>query len=172
MACEIRRFGPGEPAEGFLEGFAHDVHIGRKWVREGGGWTLRDADGRRFWSEEKRRWIARYLREQTQRGGCAFGAYEGERLIGFASADGPVLRGFANLTMLFVDDRFQGCGVGRALLAAVCRVCVGRARRLYISAIPSRETIAFYRAMGCADVPLMPEFMDSEEDRPMGLELR
>lgn len=168
MAFDVRMLRPDQIGEDFLEGFAHEQRWTRQWMREGDGWALRETDKLRTWNDEKRRWIAGYLKEQIARGGCAFGAYAGERLIGFASADGPVVRGSANLTMLFVDDREQRRGVGSALFEAVCDRCARRAQGLYISAIPSQETVAFYEAMGCANVPLMPEFMDSEDDRPMG----
>jgi len=171
MSLKMRVWTAGEISDDLLEGFAHEQRISKIWTRGDGGWELRDANEQRSWSTSKRRWIASYLRDQIMRGGCAIGAYQDGKLVGFASVDGPVVDGTANLTMLFVDDAMQRRGVGRELFFAAAGQSAKRAQRLYISAIASQETIAFYTALGCGDAPRMEEFMDTEEDRPMGFRL-
>lgn len=94
----------------------------------------------------------------------------GSQLAGFCSVDGILLgecARYANLTMLFVDDRFQGRGIGGLLFRAIKQsACKLNAEKLFISAIPSVDTVAFYRAMGCADAEeIIPDFVDTEEDR-------
>lgn len=40
------------------------------------------------------------------------------------------------------------------------------ADKLFISAIPAVETIAFYFSMGCEDtMEMIPEYVDTEQDR-------
>ena len=40
------------------------------------------------------------------------------------------------------------------------------AKKLFIPAIPSRETVAFYFASGCRDAQvIIPDFLDTDEDR-------
>ncbi len=156
----------------FLCGFRHDQIIRRKYVQFDGAWTAIPADERRTWSSEKRLWIPQYLREQCENGGTVAAAYEetsGE-LLGFASVDG-ILCGtnarYANLTMLFVDDRFHRRGVGARLFREICdRAAAMGAEKLFISAISSEETVAFYFAMGCTDAAeRVEEFIDTPEDR-------
>lgn len=130
----------------------------------------------RRWSREKRLWIAGYLRQQIQRGGTAVAAWEEDTLLGFACADG-FLRGerarYANLTMLFVDDVYKRRGIGGALFREICtNTAQMGAEKLFISAIPSVETIAFYRHMGCADAQeIIDEYVDTEHDRYLEYDL-
>ena len=173
---EIRRIPIEELSDDMFADFHHYQHISRKWAKSDENWILCETDEVREWNAEKRRWIPGYLREQLQRGGTLLGAfYEGD-LIGFACADG-LFHGdevrYANLTMLFVDDRWQRKGIGKALFKAMCRlVSVSGADKLFISAIPSEETIAFYFSMGCLDADrIIAEFVDTEYDRYLEFQL-
>ena len=165
----VRILSPEDLKEDLLDGFSHRTRITEIWVREGNALVLRPTDRIREWSDEKKRWIALWLRDQTEDGGAAFGAFEDGKLVGFASVDGPLTEGsprYANLTLLFVDDARQRRGIGSLLFEAAC----GSARqkgadRLFISAVPSRETIAFYTARGCRKAETVPpDFVDTEED--------
>ena len=153
-----------------LSGFAHRQKIDRKWIKRNDGWELSDASLLREWNAEKRIWIAEYMGRQIDRGGVTLGAYCHDRLVGFCCVDGTISgksARYANLTMLFVDDRWQRNGIGKLLFkeACMCASAIG-AEKLFISAIPSAETIAFYQRMGCADANEMVEtFVDSEDDR-------
>lgn len=153
-----------------LQNFNHHQVIDRIWVKEESGWVLRDAHSIRRWDEEKRQWIPRYLLEQVNNGGGAYGAFDGDRLVGFVSVDGH-LQGsdeqYANLTMLFVDDEYQRRGIGRKLFHAVVKKAgqIG-AKKLFISAIPAEKTISFYMAMACRDSEeIVEDFVDTPEDR-------
>lgn len=80
----------------------------------------------------------------------------------------------ANLTMLFVDDKWQRKGIGRLLFHEIC-IYARRlgAEKLFISAIPSIETISFYHSLGCTDADeVIPEYVDTEEDRYLEYLLR
>lgn len=74
---------------------------------------------------------------------------------------------YANLTMLFVDDEYKRKGIGKALFNAVCGHTIKMgAEKLFISAVPSVETVAFYFSMGCTDAKeIIPEYIDTEDDR-------
>lgn len=152
--------------------FKHSQRITRKWVKIAGQWTLTDTNDLREWDANKRVWITEYMREQIARGGAVVGAWCGDTLIGFCCIDG-ILRGtkfrYVNLTMLFVDDDWHRRGIGKQLLAAVCvhARCLG-ATKLFISAIPSVDTVAFYQATGCTDaMEVITDFVDTENDRYM-----
>ena len=173
---EVRRVLPEELTEVFLSGFRHRQIIREIWVREGDGYVLSPTDLIREWSDEKRRWIPLWLREQAEAGGAVFAAFSDSLPVGFASLDGCLSEGeirYANLTMLFVDDRVQRLGIGSRLFRAVCvRASEMGADRLFISAVPSRETVAFYFKMGCRDAQIVPPgFVDTEKDRFMELVL-
>ena len=81
---------------------------------------------------------------------------------------------YANLSMLFVDDDWKRNGIGRSLFTEMCRCAKEMgADKLFISAIPSYETVAFYFNMGCSDAKnIIEDFVDTEEDRYMEYDLK
>ena len=162
-----------------LKDFRHEQKIREKYVKDGNGYKLRKTDELRQWSEEKRIRLSRYLCRQSGRGGAVLGAFSpGGRLVGFAALDG-MLQGmgdkeYANLTMLFVDDEWQRQGIGKKLFEQICLCAKDRkADKLFISAVPSHDTIAFYARMGCSDAEgIVDSFIDTEEDRYLEYVLR
>lgn len=87
------------------------------------------------------------------RGGAFRGAFEGDQLAGvvimdarFIGRDGDQLQ----MTFLHVDRSWRGTGLGRRLFEEGVRIARARgARRVYVSATPSRNSIGFYEHMGC-----------------------
>ncbi len=144
--------------------------ITSKWVKKDGAWELEKASALRQWDEAKKVWMAQYLRQQLDRNGCVLGAFENNRLIGFAAVDGGI-KGqsgkYANLTLLFIDDNWKRRGIGTKLFRQACLCAAGMgADKLFISAVPSYETVAFYFKMGCLDAEeVIDEFVDTEFDR-------
>jgi ribosomal protein S18 acetylase RimI-like enzyme len=155
---------------GLLVGFAHSQKITQKWVKQNDVWELTDVSLLREWSAEKRIWMTEYMCQQLERGGTTIGAFCNDRLIGFCCVDGTISGNsakYANLTMLFVDDNWKRNGVGKSLLQEARNHATKLgAEKIFISAIPSAETIAFYQSMGCVDATEIVEvFVDSDDDR-------
>jgi predicted N-acetyltransferase YhbS len=90
------------------------------------------------------------------RGGCFFGAFDGETLAGAAVLDArPVASHptLLQLVMLHVSRDYRQRGVGSALFRRVLAEAARRgAAGLYISATPSRNTIDFYRRFGAVPI--------------------
>lgn len=161
---------------GLLDGFVHSQKIVKKWIKLNDVWELTDASLLREWSAEKRVWITEYMCQQIERGGTTVGAFCDDRLIGFCCVDGTVSGNsakYANLTMLFVDDNWKRNGIGKSLLQEACKHATKLgAEKIFISAIPSAETIAFYQSMGCVDAAEIIEvFVDSDDDRYLECDL-
>jgi GNAT superfamily N-acetyltransferase len=82
-------------------------------------------------------------------GGVPIGAFDGDNLVGFAvymraSPETP-----ANLAVLHVTKPWRRHGVGCALTNEVVRLARAEgARRLYVSATPTRGTVDFYVRQG------------------------
>ena len=117
-----------------------------------------------------------YLDRQIRAGGRAVAAFSGDKIIGFASLGGDIEETsgrYVNLTMLFVDDGWQRKGVGTALFGRICALAKEMtADKIFISAIPSRETVEFYFKMGCRDADcILKSFVDTEEDRYLEYDL-
>ena len=92
------------------------------------------------------------------------GGFAGDLLAGFLALDGR-FGGAAgrtlNLAMLFVDDRYQ-----RLFAAGMERARRMGAETVFLSAVPTEETVAFYFAMGCEDAEeVVPKFVDTPDDR-------
>lgn len=153
-----------------LLNFNHHQIITKKWIKSNSKYELVEASDLREWDKEKRIWISEYLCQQIERGGSTVAAFDGDILVGFCCVDG-YLSGktakYANLTMLFVDDKWKRKGIGRKLFDKICMNAAKMgADKIFISAIPSFETIAFYFDMGCEDArEIISEYIDTDQDR-------
>ena len=87
------------------------------------------------------------------RGGSFFGAFSGTSLVGVGVLENRFIgekRDKLQLKFLHVSRDFRGSGIGCRLFArAADRATELGARRLYISATPSENTINFYLSRGC-----------------------
>jgi len=167
---EVTNLNASDIASDMLKNFHHHQVITKKWVYTDNNWTLLDTSDLREWSDEKRIWIAEYLKKQIERGGSVINAFNVNVLVGFCCVDGFLLgktAKYANLTMLFVDDELKRKGIGKSLFKAACEYAIKmNADKLFISAVPSLETIAFYFSMGCTDSKeMISEYIDTENDR-------
>ena len=86
------------------------------------------------------------------RGGVVYGAFFGDRLVGYMSLDTKPICGMHDrllLDMLHVDRSFRDRGVGCKLLEHAKSIAreMG-ARSLYVCAIPSQRTVEFYMHRG------------------------
>lgn len=168
--AEIKDLTVKDISSDILLSFNHHQVITQKWVNKNNKWKLTAASELREWDREKRIWIAEYLRRQIERGGAVVAAFEENVLIGFCSIDGGISGNtakYANMTMLFVDDEWKRKGIGRKLFKRIC-MCAAKmnADKLFVSAIPSFETVAFYFDMGCKDAgEIVSEYVDTDRDR-------
>jgi GNAT superfamily N-acetyltransferase len=97
-------------------------------------------------------------------GGAAFGAFVGERFVGFSVA---LLRSHqtAEMAALFVDAEFRGRGIGSRLLMAVEEYATGSgATRMYLHPNPTVATVEFYRKCGYVLTCLVDEAIVNHPD--------
>jgi GNAT superfamily N-acetyltransferase len=94
-----------------------------------------------------------HLLDCYDRGGTFWGAFEADRLVGAAVLESEFIgreKDQLQLKFLHVGWPHRGRGLGRRLFAmAVEQACCLGARRLYVSATPSQNTVEFYRHLGC-----------------------
>lgn len=87
------------------------------------------------------------------RGGTFYGAFEGSDLVGVVALESRFIGSAQDqlqLKILEVSKPYRKKGVGRELFErAVKRARELNAKRLYISATPSENTIDFYLHLGC-----------------------
>ncbi|SET09080.1 GNAT family N-acetyltransferase [Paenibacillus sp. NFR01] len=95
--------------------------------------------------------IARY-EDELRNGGAAYGAYDGETLVGFGvlahkfrGADNDQLQ----LDLMYVSRNYRRQGIGRRILEALSREAVAKgAKSLYISATETESAVKFYMSCG------------------------
>jgi predicted N-acetyltransferase YhbS len=94
-----------------------------------------------------------WLLDCFDRGGTFYGAYEQGRLVGIAVLESRFIgrgRDQLQLKFLHVDRSCRRMGIGRRLFdLATSRARDLGARRLYVSATPSQNTVDFYLHLGC-----------------------
>lgn len=124
--------------------------ITQEYAQDGESLTLRavDIDAPR-WDEASVRARIDAWTSMVDGGGVPIGAFDGERLVGFAIYLPATVRSPASLAVLHVTAPYRRRGVGESLTDAVVRLGVGDgAERLYVSATPTRGTVDFYIAQG------------------------
>ncbi|MFZ6026203.1 MAG: GNAT family N-acetyltransferase [Chloroflexota bacterium] len=82
-------------------------------------------------------------------GGAVLGAFDGDQLVGAASLRYHLEADMAQLASLHVSQSHRRLGVASALAAEIFRLArESGAKRIYVSATPSRSAIGFYRRQG------------------------
>lgn len=105
--------------------------------------------------------------------GVLLGAFDGDRLVGFAIYQPCVSDGLANLAVLHVTRTYRRQGVGCELTNEVVRLARGDgAQRLYVSATPTRATVDFYMKQGFEPLSTPNETLFALEPDDIHLERR
>ncbi len=160
-----------------LDSFKHRHIITDKWVKNGDQYELTKTYEVCEWGKDKKIRISKYLYEQMSGGGYIAGAFSEERIIGFAALDGNIegtSEKYVNLTMLFVDEEWRRNGIGKKLFNQMC-LCAEKmkADKIFISAVPSYDTVSFYLNMGCSNARyIIDSFVDTEHDRYLEYDLK
>jgi predicted N-acetyltransferase YhbS len=130
-----------------------EVIEGIYYLRDGELTLEREQYDMRGWAPGEREQYTPILCDCFDRGGTFYGAFEDGRMVGAAVLESRFIgrrRDQLQLKFLHVSSDCRKQGLGRALFdRAVARADELGARRLYISATPSDNTIDFYRHLGC-----------------------
>ena len=151
-----------------LNDFNRYQEVTKCWRKQNGEWVLVDNRFIDDWDEAKKKELATvYLPGTIERGGTVFGAFDGEKLIGFFALAGNLIgsrKQYIRLISLQVSYEYRHKGIGKKLFA----LCVDAAKKfgaekMYISAHSSQESQAFYRAMKCVETEeIIPELFEIE----------
>jgi ribosomal protein S18 acetylase RimI-like enzyme len=108
------------------------------------GWF--DGDGAHSVDE-----MIRGTRRDLDFGGTAFGAFDGDRLVGLAVYRPGLWPAMGQLAGLHVSREYRRRGIASRLLEKVLALARGDgAACLYVSATPSDSAVGFYRSKGFA----------------------
>ena len=134
--------------------FCHHQVITKICIHDNNEWKTTDTHILREWSLEKKKWISQYLQQQIERGGFVVAAFDEDILIGFCSIDGCLLgktAKYANMTMLFVDDRYQRKGIGTRMFEYVKRELQEEPEEIsniVLTTMRGYPSVAFYEKNG------------------------
>lgn len=119
------------------------------------------------WPIEKCREVAAGISCRLEKALSAFGAFCGNRLVGFVTVEHEIFGNsakYVNLEQFQVSKDFRGRGIGRKLFALACSEAKNLgAQKLYISAHSSKESQAVYKSLGCGPAREVNEKMAAEE---------
>lgn len=111
-----------------------------------------------------------------EHGGTFYGAFDGDALVGAAVLERRFIgraRDQLQLVFLHVSRRSRSRGLGRRLFdRAAARARELGARRLYVSASPSENTIRFYLRRGCRVIDEVDPELFALEPEDIHLELQ
>ncbi len=144
-----------------LDGFVRTQPVTEVYRKTGGEYRLIACPFTDDWFPERKREKAAQL---TGGDLLAFGAFAGGELIGFIGLRRKLSGSRMIVDTLHVSAPCRGLGIGKQLfLRGISEARQAGAKELYISACSSKETIAFYRAMGAevTDDPI-PEMVEEE----------
>ncbi|MGN1304080.1 MAG: GNAT family N-acetyltransferase [Oscillospiraceae bacterium] len=147
--------------ENSLDSYTRTQTVKKVYRKSGTEYALVEMPYTEDWDAAKKRQVAREL---LSGGYISYGAFDGERVIGFIGLYRKLKGSFMILELMQVSAEYRGKGIGRRLFE------LGReeakkagADALYISACSSEETVGFYKAMGAVitDAPIR-EIADDE----------
>jgi GNAT superfamily N-acetyltransferase len=119
--------------------------------------------------------IIEETRELIERGGTVYGAFMGDTLVGASSVECDFIgssRDTLQMPILHISKSYRGLGVGQTLMKLVIeRARELGARKLYVSATPSRHTVHFYQRIGCVLASEIDPVLFAKEPEDIHLEL-
>ena len=142
--------------------------VKKSWRKQNGEWTLVDTPFIEKWDASKKRHIVnKDFTDTIRSGGFVFGAFDANKLIGFAVVPNTLIgenKQYIQLAHMQVSFKYRYKGIGRALFQSVLYAArTTNAKKIYISAQSSQESQAFYRSMGCVDAEeVIPELFEAE----------
>lgn len=149
------RLAPEQVPLDCLDGFVRHQEVKECWRKLEGEWRLMPIAFTEEWAGDTLRAKASELKALIKSGHACFGAFDGEALCGFATLENEIFdddRRYIALMELQVSAPYRGRHIGSELFyMCLAEARALGARRLYISAHSSKESQAFYRAVGCVE---------------------
>ena len=113
--------------------------------------------------------------ELIERGGTVYGAYVDGKLVGASSVECDFIgsaKDTLQMPILHISKDYRGVGVGQQLMQLVIdKARASGAKKLYVSATPSRNTVHFYQRMGCNLATEVDPALFAKEPEDIHLEL-
>jgi N-acetylglutamate synthase-like GNAT family acetyltransferase len=129
--------------------------IKKCYRKEEGSWILKDIEFIENWDKDRKDKVIKNFMETINKGGSVFGAYDNNKLIGFAVLYNKIFgkrNQYIQLDNMQVSYGYRHKGIGKKLF----ELCINKTKdmeieKIYISANSSEETQKFYLSIGCKD---------------------
>lgn len=152
MPIEIRQLTKENFSSHSLDGFIRYQEIAECWRCVDGEWQLLPIAFTEDWDLTRLRQEAEDILRGIDSGCAAYGAFDGEQVVGFAQLGERLgsRNQYVELISFHVSAPYRGQGIGKRLFVAICDAArTSGADKLYISAHSSKESQAAYRALRC-----------------------
>ena len=159
-----------------LDDFARHQTVTECWRKIDNDWKLVPNVYEENWSQVQCREIAEDVVHHINLDQTGFGAFDGARIIGFATVSHRIFGAAARYVQLVcfqISEEYRRQGIGRKLFSMACEEArrLG-ANKLYISAHSSKESQAAYRALGCRPAEEVNEELTAAEPFDVQMEYR
>lgn len=143
-----------------FDGFNRYQKISKCWVKNADKWELKDKEYVENWGIDNIAQLVKDIKECLKEGGKVWGAFtsggkEYGKLVGFFTLEGERYgnkKEYAYLSSIYVSFEYRGFNIGKELFDIACEEAKKMgAKKLYIYGHPSKETQAFYDAVGCKE---------------------
>ena len=157
-----------------LDSFVRHQTVTECWREVDNKWVLVPNPFIEDWTIEQCRVIAENIVQHMNQDQTGFGAFDGERIIGFATVSHHIFGETANYVELVcfqVSEEYRHRGIGRKLFAMACGEALQLgADKLYISGHSSKESQTAYAALGCKHAEEINEILAEAEPLDVQLE--
>jgi N-acetylglutamate synthase-like GNAT family acetyltransferase len=140
---------------GLFSNFDRYQEVTKCWRKENNKWLLKDISFTEKWDQDNYKSLVKELKIIVDTGGTVFGVFEDDVLIGFASLENEFFgsnKQYLQLSAMHVSNNYRGNGIGKKLFELISKKAKEMgAKKLYISAHSSKETVAFYKSIGCKE---------------------
>ncbi len=159
-----------------LDDFVRHQTVTECWRKVNNDWKLVPNVYEENWSQVQCREIAEDVAHHISLDQTGFGAFDGERIIGFVTVSHRIFGAAARYVQLVcfqISEEYRRQGIGRKLFSMACEEArrLG-ADKLYISTHSSQESQAAYRALGCSFAEEINEELSAAEPFDVQLEYR
>lgn len=157
-----------------LDSFVRHQTVTECWRKVDYKWVVEPNPFVEDWSVEQCRAIAEDIERHMNLDQTGFGAFDGERIVGFATVSHYIFGETANYVELVcfqVSEEYRHQGIGGKLFAMICEEALRLgANKLYISGHSSKESQEAYHALGCRHAEEINEILAEKEPFDVQLE--
>ena len=155
MNCNFKALNFTDLTDSLFKDFNRTQEVKKCWRQENGEWLLKNIAFTEKWDAANYRFLTQCLQNTIKTGGTVYGAFDQEKLVGFASLENLFMgsrKQYLQMSAIHVSCEHRGHGIGKKLFQLICvKARQAGASKLYISAHSAEETQAFYQTLGCVD---------------------